>query len=195
MLLTGTVRRPAAALAALAVLALGACGDGAGDGPAPQAGASGAAGGPASAPSGTPASASGGAQPGPSASGRPATPATARPPDGFTGLELARTGGFGGVDEQVTVRADGTWQRLDAGKVVARGKLTGARLAELQRLAADPALAAEAGRKVAPGRCADGFHYTLRVGDRLIRHEQCGTGAKPPVTLDIIDLITSATGG
>jgi hypothetical protein len=119
--------------------------------------------------------------------------ATAAPAGGFTGLEMAKSGGIAGVSESVKVDADGSWQRLDDRTVVGSGKLTSAQLTRRQQLAADPALAAEAGREVATPRCADGFHYTLSVGFQLIRYEQCGPTDSPRLTTEIIDLVTEAT--
>lgn len=159
------------------------CGDGSGANPAG-----------ASAPAGTSAPASSATVPATEATAAPTGRPAAPPANAFTGLELAKSGGFAGVDESVSVKADGSWTRLENSKVVSTGKLTAAQLAGLRKLAADPALATEANRKATPARCADGFNYTLNIGHQLIRYEQCGTDAtKPRLTLDIINLVTDAT--
>jgi hypothetical protein len=187
MLLARTAVWSVASTVALA-LTLTGCGDDAGGaGPTRPSGSS------------APAAATG--APAPASAPAPATEATSAPggrpapppAGGFTGLEMAKSGGFAGINESVTVKADGAWTRLEDRKVVRTGKLTAAQLAGLRKLAADPALATEANQKAATARCADGFNYTLHVGYQLIRYEQCGTQAPPKVTMEIIDLVTKAT--
>jgi hypothetical protein len=110
------------------------------------------------------------------------------------GVTVTRTGGFVGVMQSVAIAPDGAWVYTDrrAGKVE-RGQLTSAQRADLARLVGDPALRQEARQSPAPGVCADGFNYTLAMGEISIRYEQCGGRSEHPLTDNVLALIASAT--
>ncbi|MCU7726839.1 hypothetical protein ODJ79_24180 [Actinoplanes sp. KI2] len=97
----------------------------------------------------------------------------------------------------IKVRPDGTWWRSeDGGRTATKGELTAAQMAELQRLIADPRLAAEAKSAAGgPGRCADAFVYFLNVRFLAIRYEACGRTGNHEVTLAIVSLLQTATKG
>src|SRR5690242_4494047 len=184
-------------VAALLLLALAGCHD---SGAPSAAGASSApAASPASRPpvttpaSGPPPAATGGPTPGPGTSTAP-TPKTIPSPEG---VEMAKSGGIAGISVTIKVNPDGTWWRSeDGGKTATRGKLTDARMAGLQRLIADPRLAAEAKTAAGgPGRCADAFVYFLNVRHLAIRYEACGRTGNHEVTLAIVSLLQTATKG
>ncbi|GIE94237.1 hypothetical protein [Paractinoplanes rishiriensis] len=178
-----------------ALLAVAACSAGGGDttppGPAPttSVAAPPSSAGPTAAPPRSPV-----ATPPPTrATTRPGTPESTS--TAFTGLELAKTGGFAGVNQSVTVKPDGSWQRLDGKKVTVSGKLNAGQLGELKGLLTAPQLAREADRKVPPNRCADAFAYVLRVNSEVIRYTQCDAADRPEQTLKVITFVERATSG
>jgi hypothetical protein len=110
---------------------------------------------------------------------------------------MVKSGGIAGISVSIKVNPDGTWWRSgDGGRTAARGKLTDAQMARLQKLIADPRLAAEAkGATGGPGRCADAFVYFLHVHFAAIRYEACGQTGNHEVTLAIVSLLQTATKG
>ncbi|GAA1396811.1 hypothetical protein GCM10009662_11500 [Catellatospora coxensis] len=78
-------------------------------------------------------------------------------------VSVYRTGGFAGVNDQITVDPAGAWTLTDRAGNTKSGKLTTSERAELQTLAADPRLDTEAARPTAPTTCADAFQYTVSV--------------------------------
>jgi hypothetical protein len=70
------------------------------------------------------------------------------------------------------VQPDGTWGR--AGSGTSAGRLPADRNDLLTRMAADPALRAEATRTAPEPVCADAFVYTLRVDDIRVAWTDCG---------------------
>jgi len=109
-------------------------------------------------------------------------------------VTLERTGGIAGIRESITVNPDGTWRRASRTGVTA-GTLTADQRNRLARMAADPALAAEAGRPAEPTACADGYALTLRVAGSTVRWSECDPAtAALPVSAGIARLILDGTG-
>jgi hypothetical protein len=109
------------------------------------------------------------------------------------GVTITRTGGLAGVMQVIAVAADGSWTYTDRRAGTSQqGKLTTAQRQDLARLAIDPALAAEARRSAPPDPCADGFVYTITLGEASTRYEQCGAGNRP-VTDQLLALVLGAT--
>lgn len=104
-------------------------------------------------------------------------PASAQP------VSLQRLGGFAGDRDEITVQPDGSWKRGSA-----TGTLSAGDAATLRRMAADPALAAEATRTVPESDCADAFDYSLTVGRTRVAWRDCGSAAPPPETASSIAL-------
>jgi hypothetical protein len=109
-------------------------------------------------------------------------------------ITVSRTGGFAGVEQRLVVRPDGewAWTGADQGGGPGHGRLTEAQRAELARLAALPALAAEARAKGGAPGCADGFDYLLTVGSLSVSWMDCAP-VTPPTAVAITDLLAAAT--
>ncbi|HEY6744700.1 MAG TPA: hypothetical protein VI357_03175 [Mycobacteriales bacterium] len=103
-----------------------------------------------------------------------AATAAARP------VALQRGGGIAGVRDAVTVQPDGSWRRTGKTGPARTGTLSPDQRARLARMAADPALRAEATRTVPESDCADGFDYRLTAGDTTVAWRECGSAATPP---------------
>jgi hypothetical protein len=111
-----------------------------------------------------------------------------------TGVTISRTGGLAGVMQQVAIAADGTWTFTDrrAGDTQ-QGKLTTAQREQLASLAADPAIQAESRGKPLV-TCADGYIYTIGIGEASLRYDQCGGGSgRRPVTDQLLAIVLAAT--
>jgi len=127
----------------------------------------------------------------------PTTATTPRPTASPEGVEMVKSGGIAGISVTIKVNPDGTWWRSeDGGRTGAKGKLTDAQMAQLQKLIADPRLTAEAKAATdGPGRCADAFVYFVHVRFLAIRYEACGRTGSHEVTLAIVSLLQNATKG
>ena len=125
------------------------------------------------------------------------TAPSVRPAPSPEGVEMVKSGGIAGISVTIKVNPDGTWWRSeDGGRTGAKGKLTDAQMAQLQKLIADPRLTAEAKTATGgPGRCADAFVYFLHVRFLAIRYEACGRTGTHDVTLAIVSLLQNATKG
>ena len=125
---------------------------------------------------------------------RPAPSGATRAPGSPPRVTVRRTGGFVGVEQTLVVRPDGVWAwgGADQGGAPRSGRLTAAQRAELARLAARPALAAEARQKPGPPQCADGFNYLLTVGSLTVSWVDCDP-VTPPTAVAITDLLAAAT--
>jgi hypothetical protein len=181
------------AVAALLLLALAGCRDSA------TPSAAGASSLPAASPAGQPpvTTAASGPPPTATATTPGATTPTPKTIPSPEGVELEKLGGIAGISVTIKVNPDGTWSRSeDGGRTTTRGKLTDARMAQLQRLIADPRLASEAkGATGGPGRCSDAFVYIVHVRSLAIRYEACGQTGNHEVTLAIASLLQTATKG
>jgi len=125
-------------------------------------------------------------------SSRPPSPAGVR----VEGVTLVRSGGIAGLADTIEVRQDGRWWRGDRRGTTRRtGRLTAAQAARLQKLVADPRLAAEADRsQTGTTGCRDAFSYLLVARHQLIRYTQCpGEGKAPEVTMQIAAFLLDVT--
>ncbi|MBQ0906426.1 protealysin inhibitor emfourin [Micromonospora sp. U21] len=131
----------------------------------------------------------------------PATPGVPAPTgpeatgSAATRVMLFRSGGFAGRGDAVTVESDGRWTLVDRAGGRRTGRLDPADLGRLRGLAADPRLAAEAGRPTTPTGCADAFSYRLTVGTVETGYVDCPADpAPPPATRAMVELLLRATG-
>jgi hypothetical protein len=124
----------------------------------------------------------------------PAATRTPSPAGGARGAVLVhRTGGFAGVDESLSVAADGSWSYGNARRGTQQsGRLTPAQRDSLQRLLAAPQLGGEA-NQTPSANCADGFLYTISTGSVRVAFADCGGMDEPPTASAIIELLTAAT--
>ena len=106
-------------------------------------------------------------------------------------VTVQRTGGIAGVQDEVTVQPDGSWGRAGTGTAT-RGRLPADRNATLTRMAADPALRAEATRTSPDSACADAFEYTVSIGDVRVGWTDCGE-TPPPVASRIARFLLDGT--
>lgn len=114
----------------------------------------------------------------------------ASPKDPVT-VVVARTGGFAGVMDTITVSGDGTWSHPTS--VTATGKLDPAQVAQLQKLATDPRLAAEAATTAAPTKCNDAFDYTVTAGAVTLSFTDCPSDTfQPAAAMQIVDFVEDA---
>ncbi|MET8039685.1 hypothetical protein ABZU25_02340 [Micromonospora sp. NPDC005215] len=135
---------------------------------------------------------------------RPADPATGTPlptttSPGAAGaaprVVLRTSGGFAGRGDAVTVEPDGQWTAVDRAGSPRSGQLNPADLGRLTGLAADPRLAAEAGRPTISTLCSDAFSYQLTVGTISTGYVACSADeAPPPATQALVKLLLRATG-
>lgn len=95
-------------------------------------------------------------------------------------VELQRGGGIAGNRDAVTVQPDGSWRRTARTGAATTGTLSADQRDQLTRMAADPALAAEATRTVPESGCADGFDYQLSAGGTTVAWRDCGSATAPP---------------
>ncbi|MFG2577078.1 hypothetical protein [Streptomyces sp. NPDC048481] len=116
---------------------------------------------------------------GPSASASPGASdpagATAPPPATGQGQKLVTmtvTGGFAGVNREVSVRGDGTVHTTDRGASGVR-RTTSAQFTKLRTLLADPALDDVPAFSL-DGGAADRFRYTLQFGGRTVTTDRTG---------------------
>ncbi len=114
-------------------------------------------------------------------------------------VSVHRTGGFAGVDDQITVDPTGGWTATDRARARKSGELTTSEQEQLQTLAADPRLETEAVRPTAPTKCADAFQYTVtvdRTGDNrtvTVSFADCpGDENLPEAAAAIANLVTGA---
>ena len=98
-------------------------------------------------------------------------------------LTITRTGGFAGVDESITLRADGSWSYSGSrGKPAAQGTLTPTELDQITRAVSDPAFPADVRPHRTEGTCNDGFTYSVTVGPETTSFEECGGNDRPLFT-------------
>ncbi|SCE74544.1 hypothetical protein GA0074695_0775 [Micromonospora viridifaciens] len=129
------------------------------------------------------------------------TPTTAPATDGTEparkpGVEvvLTKSGGFAGLNDTVTVTADGHWTKVDREGATRSGQLAPAELDRLRQLTADRRLLAEATATAAATDCADAFTYQLTVGAVTTGYVDCSPEHAPPaVTAAVVELLTQAT--
>jgi hypothetical protein len=106
-------------------------------------------------------------------SGSPNGPAGSSTAATLPGLSLTRTGGFAGVNQTLTVTANGSWTYTDKKtNATETGQFTPAQLGQLAQLAADPRLTSEA-LQSSNRTCTDAFQYTITVGTMNATVQDC----------------------
>lgn len=103
---------------------------------------------------------------------------TARAP--LPEITVKRTGGFAGVSDTVRLDPQGVWAVTDRAGTRTTGLLEEDQAAEIRALAADPRLAAEAGRAQGSTRCRDAFHYAVTVGTMAVGYIGCPADPDQP---------------
>ncbi|MCX4389153.1 hypothetical protein OG777_19790 [Micromonospora peucetia] len=122
------------------------------------------------------------------------TPASPGPTATTARVVLTRSGGFAGRGDTVTVEPDGRWAVVDRAGSRRTGRLSGTDLDRLRQLAANPALATEAGRPSTPTACQDAFSYRLTVGAVETGYVDCpADGSAPTTTREVVELLVGAT--
>jgi hypothetical protein len=108
-------------------------------------------------------------------------------------LTISRTGGFVGVNESITVRADGGWSySAIKGKPTAQGMLSAADLATVTQTLSDPRFGLDVRPHKQNGVCADGFTYAVSIGPETSTFDDCGEGDRPLFTA-LLDLLGQRT--
>ncbi|MEU8021661.1 hypothetical protein [Micromonospora haikouensis] len=111
--------------------------------------------------------------------GDPADTGTAAAPVAADRVVVRRSGGYGGLDDTVTVEPDGRWTAVDRAGARRTGRFTGADLDRLRQLAAAPRIA-EGGTDDSDGRCSDAFEYQVSVGGTTVDWTDCPVAGTPP---------------
>ena len=112
-------------------------------------------------------------------------------PSGALTLTLVRTGGFVGVNQTITIAADGSWTYVDkrAG-TTSTGRLSPDQVAQLVKLLQDPALAQDL-RQPSGVVCSDAFEYAVTMGSLSAMVEDCGQ-VRPSVDA-VLSFVTDST--
>jgi len=126
-----------------------------------------------------------------SAPASPGSTAATTLPSGALTLTLVRTGGFVGVDQTITIAADGSWTYVDkrAG-TTSTGRLRPDQVAQLVKLLQDPALAQDL-RRPSDVVCSDAFQYSVTIGSLSASVEDCGQ-VRPSVEA-VLTFVTDST--
>lgn len=129
----------------------------------------------------------------------PSQSATASPGETTPGriaaptVKITRTGGIAGVNQSIEIIFDGSWTYTDAKTATTEtGTLTAAQRAQLLQLVSDPAFLAEMAAAPNPVACADGFTYTVQVGQQSSSMVDCGAGGKDK-TAAVLALLADVT--
>jgi hypothetical protein len=123
------------------------------------------------------------------ASGDPATPPPASAEQTVT-VTVARSGGIANVRETINVDGAGEWTRTPASDASKMGQLSLDQLNELQKLATDPRLPAEAATVAGPSKCADAFNYEVTAGAATVRFVDCDTdNFQPTAAMALVDYV------
>jgi hypothetical protein len=140
---------------------------------------------PASSPASPPASSTAASPASPSAA-KPSSPAAAFP------LVVSRTGGFAGVDDRVTIQADGSAVVTRRGQKPVHTSVPATETADLRKLLAAPQKPAPAasGEPV----CADGFHYEISSPALKAVVEDCG-GPRAAAVSAVLGIATRLLNG
>jgi len=131
---------------------------------------------------------------GPTSSAPPLAPSDG-PGQPIKSIIVTRSGGLAGLQQTLTVTADGSWTFVDkrANVPTTNGRLSPDQLRQLAAWVTDPAFAAEAKLPGPDGVCNDGITYTLTVGEFTAKYERCGNTAARPITDKILALLVDAT--
>jgi hypothetical protein len=126
----------------------------------------------------------------PNAGAAPSSPATINPaPAAALPLTFSRTGGFAGVDDQLTIAADGTVTVKRGSAAAPSTSLGAAKLAELNRLLADPALTGPTSPPAGRVVCSDGFVYRFRTPGWTLVTDDCA-GHNQPAVQRVLQFLT-----
>jgi hypothetical protein len=109
------------------------------------------------------------------------------PTTGLVGtVTIIKSGGMAGVQQILTVSADGSWMFVDKRKATTvRGTLSAADRQRLAALLRDPGLREEARPSAV---CNDGFRYSVESTGVSMRFDQCNLG---PKTRDLLAVLGS----
>ncbi|MFF3851987.1 hypothetical protein [Micromonospora sp. NPDC002575] len=175
-----------AVLAAVVTASLASAGCSAGDPSTPTSAPSGTATGSVPAPTGpTPA-------PGSPVTTGPAQATGTVAPAAAARVVVRRSGGYGGLDDTVTVEPDGQWTAVDRAGARRTGRFTGADLDRLRQLAAAPRIA-EGGTDDGDGHCSDAFAYRVSVGGTTVDWTDCPVaGTPPPAAAALAEFVLTA---
>ncbi|MGX6606416.1 hypothetical protein ACWKSP_30455 [Micromonosporaceae bacterium Da 78-11] len=109
-------------------------------------------------------------------------------------LTFVRSGGIAGVQDQITIEADGTATVTRRDGRTVKSAVPAADLADLSRLLADPALPREANAAAKSSKvCSDGFRYELRTPAQRLKVDDCGEAL--PTLDQIRDLVLPLVNG
>jgi hypothetical protein len=111
----------------------------------------------------------------PTVSTSPVSPAGA---DRAFPVEVTRTGGIAGVDDRVTIGADGSVVTTRRGKQPVRSTVPASTVDELRRLVAEPGFTRPSS---GPGRCSDGYNYQIKTRSSTVAVQDCGGSHGPAV--------------
>lgn len=122
------------------------------------------------------------------ASGDPTTPSPSA--EQKLTVTVARSGGIAGVRESINVDGTGEWIHTAGSDASKTGQLTADQVNQLQKLATDTRLPAEAATVAGPSKCADAFTYAVTAGAVTVRFVDCGTDSfQPPAAKAIVDYV------
>jgi hypothetical protein len=127
--------------------------------------------------------------------GRPAAtgPSAGTGRSAGTTVTVARTGGFAGVDDRVVIGPGGSWSTTNRAGARRTGQLAAQQRDELERLARDPRLTAEATRIASPSTCADVYRYVVTVDPVQVSFADCpADGDAPVAAAAIVRLVAGA---
>jgi hypothetical protein len=119
------------------------------------------------------------------------TPASS-PAQAMTPVTVTRTGGLPGVNDRVTVTADGGWTATDRSGKTRTGRLSAGQLTRLTELSGSGQFAAEATRPTQPVLCMDALAYTVAVSGTTVSYVDCPDSTPPPTTASIVRLVSEA---
>jgi hypothetical protein len=106
-------------------------------------------------------------------------------------LDFSRTGGFAGVDDHLSIAANGTVTVKRRSGAAKSTKLGAAKLAELNRLLADPALTGPTQPPASRGAvCSDGFVYRFQTPSWTQVINDCGSGSNRPAVQRVLKFVT-----
>ncbi|AEV87019.1 Kinesin-like protein KIF13B [Actinoplanes sp. SE50] len=91
-------------------------------------------------------------------------------------LTVTRRGGFAGVEESVSIAADGSATATRKGQAAAPVRVPTATTTELRRLLGTPGLAAQASPSPGAPGCDDGFEYTFVTPSATTVVQDCEGG-------------------
>ncbi len=114
-------------------------------------------------------------------------------------VTVVRSGGIAGLNDTFIVNPDGRWTATDKAGTTKSGELNAQQAHELQRLATEPAFAAESRQQRGETKCADAFAYKVTVtgdaGPVLVSFSDCPSDENLPQTAMAIAVLVSGAAG